>query len=92
MSIQQFGRQFVPSLYVIQGNGQGSHFDLAQLISSSNEQVIGIGREKGNDIAVGDHEASRRHAELRKHNDTFFLTDLDSSNGTFLNNGRISEA
>ena len=92
MSIQQFGRQFVPSLYVIQGNGQGSHFDLAQLISSSNEQVIGIGREKGNDIAVGDHEASRRHEELRKHNDTFFLTDLDSSNGTFLNNGRISEA
>ena len=92
MSIQQFGRQFVPSLYVIQGNGQGSHFDLAQLISSSNEQVIGIGREKGNDIAVEDHEASRRHAELRKHNDTFFLTDLDSSNGTFLNNGRISEA
>ncbi len=92
MSIKQFGRQFVPSLYVIQGNGQGSHFDLAQLISSSTEQVIGIGREKGNDIAVEDYEASRRHAELRKHNDTFFLTDLDSSNGTFLNNGRVSEA
>ena len=92
MSIKQFGRQFVPSLYVIQGNGQGSHFDLAQLISSSTEQVIGIGREKGNDIAVEDHEASRRHAELRKHNDTFFLTDLDSSNGTFLNNGRVYEA
>lgn len=91
MIIEQFGRQLVPSLYVIQGNGQGSHFDLAQLISSSNGHVIGIGREKGNDIAVEDHEASRRHAEIRKHNDTFVLTDLDSSNGTFLNNGRISE-
>ena len=92
MNIEQFGRQLVPSLYVIQGNGQGSHFDLAQLISSSNGHAIGIGREKGNDIAVEDHEASRKHAEIRKHNDTFVLTDLDSSNGTFLNNGRISEA
>ena len=92
MIIEQFGRQLVPSLYVIQGNGQGSHFDLAQLISSSNGHAIGIGREKGNDIAVEDHEASRRHAEIRKHNDTFVLTDLDSSNGTFLNNGRISKA
>ena len=92
MIIEQLGRQLVPSLYVSQGNSQGSDFDLTQLISSSNEQVIGIGREKGNDIAVEDHEASRRHAEIRKRNDTFFLTDLDSSNGTFLNNDRISEA
>ena len=82
----------MPSLYVIQGNGQGSHFDLTELASSSDDRVIGIGREKGNDITVEDHEASRRHAEIRKHNDTYSLTDLDSSNGTFLNNCRIAEA
>jgi len=82
----------VPSLYVIQGSGQGSHFDLAELISSSGEPGIGIGREKVNEITVEDHEASRRHAEIRKHDDTYFLADLDSSNGTFLNNCRISEA
>ena len=81
----------MPSLYVIQGNGQGSHFDLTELASSSDDRVIGIGREKGNDITVEDHEASRRHAEIRKHNDTYSLTDLDSSNGTFLNNCRIAE-
>jgi len=92
MTIEQSRRQLVPSLYVIQGSGQGSHFDVAELISSSDKEVIGIGREKGNDIAVEDHEASRRHAEIRKHNDTYFLADLDSSNGTFLNNSRISEA
>ena len=82
----------MPSLYVIQGNGQGSHFDLTELASSSDDRVIGIGREKGNDITVEDHEASRRHAEIRKHNDTYSLADLDSSNGTFLNNCRIAEA
>ena len=92
MTIEQSRRQLVPSLYVIQGSGQGSHFDVAELISSSDKEVIGIGREKGNEIAVEDHEASRRHAEIRKHNDTYFLADLDSSNGTFLNNSRISEA
>ncbi len=82
----------MPSLYVIQGNGQGSHFDLTELVSSSDTRVIGIGREKGNDITVEDHEASRRHAEIRKYNDTYSLADLDSSNGTFLNNCRIAEA
>ena len=92
MSIEKFGRQLAPSLYVIQGRSQGSHFDLASLTSDDSDQAIGIGREKGNRIVVEDHEASRRHAEIRKHNDTFFLTDLNSSNGTFLNNSRISEA
>ena len=92
LNIEQSRRQLVPSLYVIQGNGQGSHFDLTELASSSDDRVIGIGREKGNDITVEDHEASRRHAEIRKHNDTYSLTDLDSSNGTFLNNCRIAEA
>ena len=82
----------MPSLYVIQGNGQGSHFDLTELVSSSDDRVIGIGREKGNDITVEDHEASRRHAEIRKYNDTYSLADLNSSNGTFLNNCRIAEA
>ena len=82
----------MPSLYVIQGNGQGSHFDLTELASSSDDRVIGIGREKGNDITVEDHEASRRHAEIRKYNDTYSLADLNSSNGTFLNNCRIAEA
>ena len=92
MSIEKFGRQLAPSLYVIQGRSQGSHIDLASLTSDDSDQAIGIGREKGNLIVVEDHEASRRHAEIRKHNDTFFLTDLNSSNGTFLNNSRISEA
>ena len=92
LNIEQSRRQLVPSIYVIQGSGQGSHFDLAELISSSDERVVGIGREKGNDITVEDHEASRRHAEIRKCNDNYFLTDLESSNGTFLNNCRISEA
>ena len=82
----------MPSLYVIRGNGQGSHFDLTELVSSSDDRVIGIGREKGNDITVEDHEASRRHAEIRKQNDIYSLADLDSSNGTFLNNCRIAEA
>ena len=92
MTIDKFGRQLAPSLYVIQGRSQGSHFDIASLASNDSNRAISIGREKGNLIVVEDHEASRRHAEIRKHDETFFLTDLNSSNGTFLNNSRISEA
>ena len=82
----------MPSLYVIQGHGHGSHFNLTQLASVRDERAIGIGREKGNCIAVEDHEASRRHAEIRKRNAAYLLVDLGSSNGTFLNNHRISES
>jgi len=92
IKIDSSGSFPVPSLYVIQGHGHGSHFDLAQLAPTGGEQTIGIGREKGNSIAVEDHEASRRHAEIRKHDATYLLVDLDSSNGTFLNSRRISES
>ena len=47
----------MPSLYVIRGNGQGSHFDLTELVSSSDDRVIGIGREKGNDITAPNNVA-----------------------------------
>ena len=93
LKIDHSGSSFVPSLYVIQGHGHGSHFDLEQLVSTRDEQTIGIGREKGNGIALEDHEASRKHAHIRKRDDaTYLLVDLNSSNGTFLNSRRISES
>ncbi|BBB33018.1 hypothetical protein TTHT_1514 [Thermotomaculum hydrothermale] len=53
---------------------------------------ISIGRSKDNDIVIDDLSVSRRHAILeRDETGKFFLTDLNSSNGTFVNNVRISE-
>jgi two-component system NtrC family sensor kinase len=81
----------VHSLFCIQGSHRGTHFDLEALAGESGA-VVTIGREKGNLIQIDDHEASRRHAELRSEQGCFRLVDLNSSNGTFLNNRRIDEA
>ena len=41
------------------------------------------------DGVIKDDSISRIHAEIRKNKDTYFLTDLNSTNGTFYNNRRL---
>jgi len=72
----------VPSLFVFRGNNQGMRFELEG-------EAVSLGREAGNDIQLHDTEVSRRHAELRRAAKTFTLTDLGSSNGTYVNGKRI---
>ncbi len=49
-----------------------------------------IGRSARNDLCLDDPFASRLHAEVRRSGDTFWLSDLGSANGTFLNGMRLS--
>ncbi|MCH7725963.1 MAG: FHA domain-containing protein [Planctomycetes bacterium] len=70
------------SLYVISGKDQGKRFDLQA-------PVLGVGRDRSNAIQLHDTEISRRHAELRDSIDGYSLVDLDSSNGTYVNNEQI---
>src|SRR5262245_33693316 len=53
-------------------------------------QTITIGRLKGCDIVVEDEAASRRHCTLTAREDTCVVTDLQSANGTFVNDRRIT--
>lgn len=48
------------------------------------------GRDLANDIVVSDPEVSRRHARFLMREDSVFVEDLGSTNGTFLNGERIS--
>jgi pSer/pThr/pTyr-binding forkhead associated (FHA) protein len=48
-----------------------------------------IGRTQGNDIILPDPTVSRRHARLAFHNGQWYLEDLNSSNGSFVNGVRI---
>jgi two-component system, NtrC family, sensor kinase len=77
----------LPALFVIQGFNRGSRFDLAD-----HDAAATIGREAGNAIRLDDHEVSRRHAEIRRVGAAFIVGDLKSSNGTFLNDGRVERA
>jgi pSer/pThr/pTyr-binding forkhead associated (FHA) protein len=48
-----------------------------------------LGRALTNTVVLADSFASARHARLIQHNDLWWLTDLDSRNGTFLNEVRL---
>lgn len=54
--------------------------------------LLTIGRGLNNDIILEDTRVSRHHAELRYKTRRFWVTDLNSTNGTYINGERISEA
>ena len=56
---------------------------------SLDKQTIAIGSQSSNDIVVADASVSRRHATIARKLGLFELTDLDSTNGTFINGGRV---
>lgn len=70
------------SLFVIKGADQGMRFELDQ-------GAMTLGRDTTATIQLHDSEVSRRHAEVRRHDDRFVLSDTGSSNGTFVNGRRI---
>jgi len=51
-----------------------------------------IGRAKDCDIQVHDPNASRQHAELRQEDTSYWIVDLDSTNGTEVNGQRQKRA
>lgn len=51
--------------------------------------LITIGRDTNNDVIVDSKLASRNHAIIQKIRDAYFIQDLDSTNGTFVNGKRI---
>ncbi len=53
------------------------------------EDEITVGSDKGNGLVISHGTVSRRHAIIRRSADRFELSDLNSTNGTFVNEHRI---
>ena len=53
---------------------------------------VRIGTSPDNDLVLTDRAVSRRHAEIRMTPNGLLLRDLGSTNGTFINDVRITEA
>ncbi len=74
----------MPSLFVIRGSDQGTRYELE-------EAILRLGRDKSSTIHIHDTEVSRNHAELRRTHRDYTVSDLNSSNGTFVNGKRIEQ-
>jgi two-component system NtrC family sensor kinase len=70
-------------LHVVQGPERGKKFELP----SHEPQLIGRSTEA---LPISDVTVSRRHAELTPDEGKWYLRDLNSANGTFVNGQRIS--
>jgi hypothetical protein len=53
------------------------------------QAVLTIGRDGANDIVIDHPLASRRHARLERSDDGFLIRDLESTNGTYVNQERV---
>lgn len=56
------------------------------------DSVNTIGRDRENTIIINDGYISKRHAIIMQKEDGFYLEDLNSSNGTFLNDKKIEDS
>ncbi|MEW6433649.1 MAG: FHA domain-containing protein [Myxococcota bacterium] len=76
--------EFKPAfLYVERGPGAG------QLIEVKQGTIV-IGRASVSDLRLQHPSISRRHAQVRRQGEQFFVKDLGSQNGTFVNKQRIA--
>src|SRR5256885_10091755 len=67
-----------PRLASISGKLKGAIFAI-------NEDTMLIGRETTANLCIADASVSRRHSKIEKQDEGFVITDLESLNGTFIN-------
>lgn len=73
-----------PHLIVIRGPNLGHKYSLQGSEAS-------IGRSTSNSVVLPFPEISRRHARMWQDKDAYYLEDLGSTNGTFVDNSRLYE-
>ncbi len=73
----------VPSLHVIKGANEGSYIPL-----DGDKFVLGRNPDCG--IVIPVTSVSREHAQILREQGRYFITDLKSRNGTFVNNQAIT--
>ena len=70
----------------IVGETDGAWCDVFPLFAATK---LTVGREGHNDVVISDVRCSREHCVFRKLNDHWYVDDLGSSNGTFVNGNRV---
>lgn len=68
------------------------HGPLLGRIITIEQPVLTIGRSSECDIQIEDDKVSRKHAEISFRDGVVWLTDLESTNGCYVNSKRVSKA
>ncbi len=69
-------------LRIMSGTNKGQTFDLR-------DEVYTIGRSPDNNIQILDRTVSRKHLKIFRKKNEYFIEDLKSRNGTFVNGARV---
>jgi PAS domain S-box-containing protein len=69
-------------LYILEGPSKGQSFEL-------DEGTVSLGRSPENNIQIDDPSISHRHMKLERREGRFFVEDLKSTNGTYMNGEMI---
>ncbi len=69
-------------LYILSGPEKGRSFDLESDLTT-------VGRGSESDIRLSDKSVSRKHLEIVREEDKYFIKDLKSKNGTYVNDEQI---
>lgn len=70
-------------LHILNGSSKGRSFPL-------NADEFSIGRSPGNDIQIEGVSVSRKHAQLIKKQDKYFIKDLNSKNGIYIDGNKMN--
>ena len=71
-------------LIILAGSLKGTTFTLSEAETS-------VGREPGNSLQLDDPSVSRHHCLIKRDDDVFKVMDLESFNGTFVNDVPVKE-
>lgn len=77
------GRRISCSLEIVRGPFAGATFEL-------DKPVCAIGRARHNDVKVRDDSVSSTHATLLRKGAVWYVVDLRSANGTFVDGSRVA--
>jgi pSer/pThr/pTyr-binding forkhead associated (FHA) protein len=69
------------TLEIVEGPGAGRQFDVSK--------ALVIGRDDSADLVIDDAQASRRHARIEPTANGAVVEDLESTNGTFINDNEL---
>src|SRR6267378_6170886 len=73
-----------PRLAAIAGKLKGTIFPL-------HDEPVVIGRETAAELCLADRAVSRRHSRVEQKGDQFWIDDLQSLNGTFVNDVPVKQ-